>query len=95
MKVTRVIVVMEAQWNIMEHKEAYNVLRKSYGWCKYKSTSLDMSRLDKTEKPRLQSIHPTYFWTSLAWINMRRAASMRQALFEALSARLGNEMKLS
>eukprot|EP00435_Cladocopium_sp_Y103_P009075 s421_g2.t1 len=35
----------------------------------------------------LQSIHPTYFWTSLAWINMRRAASMRQALFEALSAR--------
>ncbi len=36
---------------------------------------------------RLKSIHPKYFWTSLAWINMRRGASMRQALFEALSAR--------
>jgi len=35
----------------------------------------------------LKSIHPKYFWTSLAWINMRRGASMRQALFEALSAR--------
>ncbi|CAK9023089.1 Uncharacterized protein SCF082_LOCUS16058 [Durusdinium trenchii] len=35
----------------------------------------------------LQSIHPKYFWTSLAWIHMRRGASIRQALFEALSAR--------
>eukprot|EP00913_Durusdinium_trenchii_P035370 g33100.t1 len=37
----------------------------------------------------LQSIHPKYFWTSLAWIHMRRGASIRQALFEALSARRG------
>ncbi|CAJ1372808.1 unnamed protein product [Effrenium voratum] len=35
----------------------------------------------------LFSIHPKYFWTSLAWIHMRRNACMRQALFEALAAR--------
>ncbi|CAE7660320.1 unnamed protein product, partial [Symbiodinium pilosum] len=35
----------------------------------------------------LLSIHPRYHWTSLSWMQIRRAASLRQALFEALSTR--------
>ncbi|CAE7330062.1 unnamed protein product, partial [Symbiodinium microadriaticum] len=35
----------------------------------------------------LRSIHPRYHWSSLSWVQMRRAASLRHALFEALVAR--------
>lgn len=39
--------------------------------------------------------HPPHvLWTSLAWINMRRGASMRQALFEALSARTVDQERI-
>eukprot|EP00439_Symbiodinium_sp_Y106_P008786 s1185_g1.t1 len=35
----------------------------------------------------LRSIHPRYHWTSLSWVHIRRSASLRHALFEALVAR--------